>query len=60
MPWTIWPALVVLWGVCWMFIQHGQRRDEGADGRVALEDTGLDLVIPHGMYQALPTWLHVI
>lgn len=21
MPWTIWPALVVLWGVCWMFIQ---------------------------------------
>lgn len=20
MPWTIWPALVVLWGVCWMFI----------------------------------------
>jgi hypothetical protein len=25
MPWTIWPVLVVLWGVCWMFIQqeHG-------------------------------------
>ncbi|CZR58755.1 uncharacterized protein PAC_08647 [Phialocephala subalpina] len=21
MPWNIWPALVVLWGVCWMF--HG-------------------------------------
>lgn len=19
MPWTIWPALVVLWGVCWIF-----------------------------------------
>jgi len=19
MPWNIWPALVVLWGVCWMF-----------------------------------------
>jgi hypothetical protein len=19
MPWTIWPALVVLWGVCWMY-----------------------------------------
>lgn len=19
MPWTIWPALMVLWGVCWMF-----------------------------------------
>ncbi|KAH8883049.1 hypothetical protein GQ53DRAFT_435584 [Thozetella sp. PMI_491] len=21
MPWTIWPSLVVLWGVCWMFPQ---------------------------------------
>lgn len=21
MPWTIWPALVVLWGVCWMFYE---------------------------------------
>lgn len=20
MPWTIWPSLLVLWGVCWMFI----------------------------------------
>jgi hypothetical protein len=29
-PWTIWPALAVLWGVCWMFIQprHG-RADKG-------------------------------
>lgn len=26
MPWSIWPALVVLWGVCWMFY-------ENADGR---------------------------
>ena len=23
MPWTIWPALVVLWGVCWMFYGPG-------------------------------------
>ena len=23
MPWTIWPALVVLWGVCWMFHING-------------------------------------
>jgi hypothetical protein len=23
MPWSIWPALVVLWGVCWMFIYPG-------------------------------------
>lgn len=22
MPWTIWPALVVLWGVCWMFFDE--------------------------------------
>lgn len=22
MPWTIWPALVVLWGVCWMFYEE--------------------------------------
>lgn len=25
MPWAIWPPLIVLWGVCWMFIvPHGQ------------------------------------
>lgn len=22
MPWTIWPALMVLWGVCWMFYEE--------------------------------------
>ncbi len=22
MPWTIWPCLVVLWGVCWMFFDE--------------------------------------
>ena len=22
MPWNIWPSLVVLWGVCWMFYNH--------------------------------------
>ncbi|KAF2012006.1 hypothetical protein BU24DRAFT_465580 [Aaosphaeria arxii CBS 175.79] len=21
MPWTIWPALIILWGVCWMFYE---------------------------------------
>ncbi|KAL9078855.1 MAG: hypothetical protein Q9157_002225 [Trypethelium eluteriae] len=25
MPWTIWPALVVLWGVCWMFYEPFNR-----------------------------------
>lgn len=28
MPWSIWPALAVLWGVCWMFYER-------ADGRTA-------------------------
>ncbi|SPN98762.1 uncharacterized protein DNG_01803 [Cephalotrichum gorgonifer] len=29
MPWSIWPALVVLWGVCWMF--YGQRTERLAE-----------------------------
>ena len=33
MPWTIWPALAVLWGVCWMFYPphaaNGQTRQSG-------------------------------
>lgn len=28
MPWTIWPALVVLWGVCWMFAVYPQNPDQ--------------------------------
>lgn len=28
MPWTIWPALVVLWGVCWMFYTPLSPADE--------------------------------
>jgi hypothetical protein len=33
MPWTIWPALVVLWGVCWMFVASapGQATDISTD-----------------------------
>lgn len=27
MPWTIWPSLVVLWGVCWMFYDRDQLQD---------------------------------
>jgi len=50
MPWTIWTALVVLWGVCWMFIQHRQRLDEGSEGWVALQDIGPNLLITQGMY----------
>lgn len=32
MPWTIWPALVVLWGVCWMFYPSP------AEGELALKN----------------------
>ncbi len=28
MPWIIWPALVVLWGVCWMFDNRPNAADE--------------------------------
>ncbi|KAE8440838.1 hypothetical protein EG329_006400 [Mollisiaceae sp. DMI_Dod_QoI] len=28
MPWTIWPSLVVLWGVCWMFYTPFNFRDQ--------------------------------
>ncbi|KUJ13938.1 uncharacterized protein LY89DRAFT_784774 [Mollisia scopiformis] len=27
MPWTIWPSLVVLWGVCWMFHTPFRQQD---------------------------------
>ncbi|EEU40641.1 uncharacterized protein NECHADRAFT_75990 [Fusarium vanettenii 77-13-4] len=29
MPWTIWPALVVLWGVCWMFYPSPDKTFDG-------------------------------
>jgi hypothetical protein len=36
MPWEIWPSLVVLWGVCWMFYppafyQNGNQRQHPLD-----------------------------
>jgi hypothetical protein len=36
MPWTIWPALVVLWGVCWMFYEGsiGNGEDQGDFSRI--------------------------
>lgn len=39
MPWSIWPALVVLWGVCWMFY-------ESADGRTASHGRFIFVHIP--------------
>jgi hypothetical protein len=37
MPWTIWPALVILWGVCWMF--YGEHNQDWAlkDGHFAAD-----------------------
>lgn len=32
MPWTIWPALVVLWGVCWMFYEGNYSDWTSSDG----------------------------
>lgn len=56
MPWTIWPTLVVLWGVCWMFIvwdgaQDGIWEDEldnwtQSDGLVAFDQEEV-IVFPH-------------
>jgi len=34
MPWSIWPALVVLWGVCWMF--YPPRPDKQSEHRRTL------------------------
>lgn len=28
MPWNIWPSLMVLWGVCWMFYPGPSRQDD--------------------------------
>ena len=44
MPWTIWPALAVLWGVCWMFDPPtGAAESHGFDATPA---TGLELPMP--------------
>lgn len=38
MPWTIWPALMVLWGVCWMFYTPLSPADE-RQLELSLQDT---------------------
>ncbi len=50
MPWTIWPALVVLWGVCWMFFDPWQRQDNGTEGWVAGQEVDMSPVLAQGMY----------
>lgn len=45
MPWTIWPALVVLWGVCWMFYgEYGWSVGDQADSWL-LEDVNTMTVL---------------
>ncbi|MCJ1325608.1 hypothetical protein MMC10_002271 [Thelotrema lepadinum] len=46
MPWTTWPALVVLWGVCWMFYPGPSSPLSGEDDfeNVALSNSGITLL----------------
>ncbi|ERF71356.1 hypothetical protein EPUS_03511 [Endocarpon pusillum Z07020] len=51
MPWTIWPALVVLWGVCWMFYEEPNRNSGDQDDIPTTSDTtglfeGIDSIDP--------------
>ncbi len=39
MPWTIWPALVVLWGVCWMFYDNCDQIRNWYDDFLTADDT---------------------
>ncbi|KAK4187009.1 hypothetical protein QBC35DRAFT_499817 [Podospora australis] len=54
MPWTIWPALVVLWGVCWMFYSP-------VDFDAMFQTEGLELVtVTPFMFQAPYTSLREV
>jgi hypothetical protein len=48
MPWTIWPALVVLWGVCWMFYTPLSAADE-RQIQLSLQDAEWTLFPSSGM-----------
>jgi hypothetical protein len=45
MPWDIWPSLVVLWGVCWMFHSASSHQHETPD-QISLNDEYLTLFEP--------------
>ena len=50
MPWTIWPSLVVLWGVCWMFYNPLNSAEGEQFERLFLEtDTTLDSTADPGI-----------
>lgn len=53
MPWTIWPALMVLWGVCWMFYTPLNSADKQRFELSLLEtNTAWDLFSGSGMYSS--------
>ena len=46
MPWNIWPSLVVLWGVCWMFINTPFIEFDATQFNSAFDDEQLPLFVP--------------
>jgi hypothetical protein len=46
MPWNIWPSLVVLWGVCWMFINTPFVEFNATKFNSAFDDEQLPLFVP--------------
>jgi hypothetical protein len=45
MPWNIWPSLVVLWGVCWMFYPYSSHLDD-TENPLSLDDEYVRLFEP--------------
>ena len=52
MPWTVWPALVVLWGVCWMFYPSANTQID-VDGGPPFFAEGSDQAIGAGKQRSL-------
>jgi len=46
MPWNIWPSLVVLWGVCWMFINTPLNEFDTTPSNAVPDDEQLSLFVP--------------
>lgn len=51
MPWTIWPALVVLWGVCWMFYSESGSNKAPEGGSLISFDQQRQLLNLQGVYR---------
>ena len=46
MPWNIWPSLVVLWGVCWMFVNTPFSEFDATRFNSAFDDEQIPLFVP--------------